>query len=117
VFVADRDDRVSKLNETAGEALAASPTAPLGDSFASLTDRTVASPAETDTVALDTDAGKRTFDPEVTEFQAQRGRRLGSLLGLRDVTERELRKRRLEVVKRVLRHSTVSGPSSEPGLA
>lgn len=105
VFVVDRDDRVVKLNETASETLDVPPARPLGDSFLSLTGTTVDDLAEMETVTWETDAGQRQFDPQVTAFTDQHGRRLGSLVSLRDVTERELRKQRLEVLNRVLRHN------------
>jgi signal transduction histidine kinase len=105
VFVVDRDDRIVKLNETAVDTLGVSATAPLGRPFATVTDFDVEALADADTVDLETVAGRRQFDPQVTAFTDQHGRRLGSLLSLRDVTERELRKQRLEVLNRVLRHN------------
>jgi len=107
VFVVDREDRVVKLNETAVDTLGVSATAPLGRSFASVTGFDVDALADADTVELETAAGRRRrrFDPQVTTFTDQHGRKLGSLLSLRDVTERELRKQRLEVLNRVLRHN------------
>ncbi|MEF8871935.1 MAG: ATP-binding protein [Haloarculaceae archaeon] len=105
VFVVDRDDRVIKLNETATETLDMSPTDPLGNSFSSLVGRSVEELQETETVELETAVGTRKFDPQVSAFTDQHDRRLGSLVSLRDVTERELRKQRLEVLNRVLRHN------------
>jgi signal transduction histidine kinase len=105
VFVVDREDRVITLNEAAAEAVADAPTDPLGESFSSLTDRSVEALAEAETVELETSVGRRKFDPAVTAFTDQHDRRLGSLLSLRDVTDRELRKQRLEVLNRVLRHN------------
>lgn len=105
VIVVDRDDRVIKLNEAAAETLADSPSSPLGESFESLTSLSVPSLKKAETVELETNAGNRKFDPQVTSFTDQHNRRLGSLLSLRDVTERELRKQRLEVLNRVLRHN------------
>jgi len=105
VFVVDREDRVVKLNETAVDTLGVSAAAPLGRPFAAFTGFDVDALADADTVELETVAGRRRFDPQVTAFTDQHGRRLGSLLSLRDVTERELRKQRLEVLNRVLRHN------------
>lgn len=105
IMVVDDDDRIITLNETAVETLAESPRNPLGESFKSLTGFTVSSLAAAETVELETNTGRRKFDPEVTEFSDQHDRRLGFLLSLRDVTERELRKQRLEVLNRVLRHN------------
>jgi len=105
VFVVDSDDRIIKLNRRAAEELADSPSAPLGESFETLTGRSVSALAAADTVELETPSGRRTFDAQVTAFTDQHDRQLGSLLSLRDVTDRELRKQRLEVLNRVLRHN------------
>ncbi len=105
VFVVDRAGRVIKLNETAATRLGVDRTTPLGDPFEELLGETVDELADTETVELETAVGKRKFDPQVTAFTDQHGRRLGRLVSLRDVTERELRKQRLEVLNRVLRHN------------
>lgn len=105
VFVIDQDDRVIKINETATETLGVSATDPLGDSFASLVRWSVEELQEMETVELETAVGTRKFDPQVSTFTDQHGRQLGSLVSLRDVTQRELRKQRLEVLNRVLRHN------------
>jgi signal transduction histidine kinase len=105
VFVVDRDGRVIKINQTATETLAVEPTEPLGSPFASLVGRSVDALRESDTVELETAVGTRQFDPQVSAFTDQHGRQLGSLLSLRDVTTRELRKQRLAVLNRVLRHN------------
>ncbi|WP_436935642.1 ATP-binding protein [Halovenus marina] len=105
VFVVDTDGRIIKINETAVETLDASPSDPLGDPFDSLVSVSVDDLQSTETVELETVAGMRKFDPQITTFTDQHGRPLGSLVSLRDVTERELRKQRLEVLNRVLRHN------------
>jgi signal transduction histidine kinase len=105
VVVVDRDQRVIKLNETAAETLGVDRTAPLGNPLANLLGRSVEELRDLETVELTTAVGTRKFDPQVTSFTDQHGRRLGSLLSLRDVTDRELRKQRLEVFNRVLRHN------------
>ena len=105
VFVVDRDNRVIKLNRTASETLDISRTDPLGEPFESVAGYSVAELDGKETVEMETAVGQRKFDPQVTSFTDQHGRRLGSLLSLRDVTERELRKQRLEVLNRVLRHN------------
>ena len=105
VFVVDRDSRIIKLNQTASETLGLSRTEPLGEPFESVVGRSVAELDGSETVEMETVTGQRKLDPQVTSFTDQHGRRLGSLLSLRDVTERELRKQRLEVLNRVLRHN------------
>jgi signal transduction histidine kinase len=105
VLVVDDAGRVITLNETATETLDVSSTDPLGESIESLIGRTVTHFERRETVDLETTTGKRKFDPQATTFTDQHGRSLGTLLSLRDVTDRELRKQRLEVLNRVLRHN------------
>jgi len=105
IVVVDQDGRVVKINETGAETLGVSLTDPLGEPFTSLLCRSVEDLQAADTIELETADGKRKFDPQVTAFTDQHDRCLGHLLSLRDVTERELRKQRLEVLNRVLRHN------------
>jgi signal transduction histidine kinase len=105
VFVIDRDGIVVKINRTALDRLGISEPDSLGRPFDEVLEPTVQRLRTTETVELQTVAGTRKFDPQVTAFTDQHGRRLGSLLSLRDVTDRELRKQRLEVLNRVLRHN------------
>jgi len=105
IIVVDRDGRVIKINETVTETMDVSPTEPLGESVASLTGHTVEKLRRSETVTLQTPVGSRKFDPEVSAFTDQHDRQLGTLLSLRDVSEREIRKQRLEVLNRVLRHN------------
>jgi signal transduction histidine kinase len=105
VFVVDRDDRIIKLNEQVTTTLGLSERGPLGEPFTSVVGQSVGELDGAETVELETAAGQRKFDPQVTAFTDQHGHRLGSLLSLRDVTDRELRKQRLEVLNRVLRHN------------
>jgi signal transduction histidine kinase len=109
VFVVDNDERVIKLNETASKTFDVSPVDPLGDPLESVLGQTATQLADLDTVELETAAGKRKFDSQVTTFTDQHGQTLGTLLSLRDVTDRELRKQRLEVLNRVLRHNLRNG--------
>jgi signal transduction histidine kinase len=105
VFVADHDDRIIKTNETAAATLGISRTESLGEPLSSVVAYDVAELADSETVELETTVGNRQFDPQVTAFTDQHDRQLGTLLSLRDVTDRELRKQRLEVLNRVLRHN------------
>ncbi|MFB6107628.1 MAG: ATP-binding protein [Haloplanus sp.] len=105
VVVVDRDGRVIKLNEAAVQTLCDSPVGPLGEPLSSVIPHGIQTLRDAESVELETSAGRRKFDPEVTGFTDQYDRPLGSLLSLRDVTDRELRKQRLEVLNRVLRHN------------
>jgi signal transduction histidine kinase len=105
VFVVDGNGRVIMINETAAETLELSESEPLGGPFGLLLGRTVEELRDTATVELETAVGTRKFDPQVSAFTDQHDRQLGYLVSLRDVTDRELRKQRLEVLNRVLRHN------------
>lgn len=58
-----------------------------------------------DTAEIQTDQGVRQFDPEVTTLTDQHGRKIGTMVSLRDVTDREIRRQRLEVLNRVVGHN------------
>lgn len=105
VIVTDGEERVIKLNETAVGALDSASDARLGEPLESLLGSTVGALRAAETVELGTDAGTRKYDPQVSDLTDQHGRRLGYMLSLRDVTDRELREQRLEVLNRVLRHN------------
>lgn len=58
-----------------------------------------------ETVELQTVEGVRQFDPRVTELTDQHDRRIGSMVSLRDITDREIRRQRLAVLNRIVRHN------------
>ena len=58
-----------------------------------------------ETVELDVAGAAAKFDPQVSTVFDRRDHRLGTVVSLREVTERELRKERLAVLNRVLRHN------------
>lgn len=60
---------------------------------------------EADTVEVRTTDGKRTFDPSVTPLADQYDEPVGHLVSLHDVTDREIRRQRLEVLNRIMRHN------------
>jgi PAS domain-containing protein/two-component sensor histidine kinase len=105
VVIVDDDDRVLKLNEAARERLSGGEEPPLGARLPAVAEHDTGTLAASDTVELPTDGGVRTFDPRVTALTDQHGRRLGSMVSLRDVTDREIRRQRLAVLNRVLRHN------------
>ncbi|MXR50070.1 PAS domain S-box protein [Halovenus sp. WSH3] len=57
-----------------------------------------------ETISLETTAGRRQYDPQVSEL-THGDTELGAVLSLRDVTDRQLREQRLAVLNRVLRHN------------
>jgi signal transduction histidine kinase len=105
VFVVDEHGRLVKLNRTAAELLDVTQREPLGDTFAECLDVSIDTLRGMETFELQTTIGRRQFDPEVSTFTDQHDRKLGYIVSLHDVTERELRKQRLAVLNRVLRHN------------
>jgi PAS domain S-box-containing protein len=105
VFVVDDRDRVVKLNETAVEQLGVDRAEALDARLPDLLDHEATDLADLETVTIQTEAGTRRYDPEVSTITAPPERELGAMLSLRDVTERELREQRLAVLNRVLRHN------------
>ena len=105
VFVVDQHGRMVKVNRMAAKLLDVTSREPLGGQFESCLDVAIEELRRMETFELQTTVGRRQFDPEVSTFTDQHGRLLGYIVSLHDVTERELRKQRLEVLNRVLRHN------------
>ncbi len=105
VFVVDQHDRVIKLNPRAAETFGVSQTEALGEPVQGVLEASLSELREMETYELNTGVSRRQFDPEVSAFTDQHDRQLGYIVSLHDVTERELRKQRLEVLNRVLRHN------------
>jgi signal transduction histidine kinase len=59
----------------------------------------------TETVELDVAGASGKYDPQVSTVFDRRNQQLGAVISLREVTQRELRKERLAVLNRVLRHN------------
>ncbi|MEF8813864.1 MAG: ATP-binding protein [Halovenus sp.] len=103
IFVVDGTDTIIRYNATATETLSDPPVPgepvreSLGFDTATLDTR--------ETVSLETESGKRQYDPQVSPITDGRGTEIGAVLSLRDVTDRELREQRLSVLNRVLRHN------------
>ena len=104
VFVTDADDTVVRCNPRVTETLPVDRETVLATPLADHLDHTVEELRERETVALETVAGKRQYDPQVSVIE-QDGSELGGVLSLRDVTDRQLREQRLAVLNRVLRHN------------
>jgi len=105
VLIVDDDSRLIKRNETATRQLAGSGGDPVGSPLAELVGVDVDALQSQETVELQTADGVCKFDPQVSPLTDQHGRTLGSIVSLRDVTEREMRRQRLEVFNRLLRHN------------
>jgi signal transduction histidine kinase len=105
LFVLDREGQLIRVNNTARDRLATADSALVGGPIEAVLDTPIEALREQETVDLETVVGRRQFDPQVSEFTDQHDRPLGFVVSLRDVTERELREQRLEVLNRVLRHN------------
>ncbi len=99
VAVVDTDGRIVRSNAAA--------RATFGDvsSLAYVTDCGIETLTDRETVACWTTAGRRQFDPRVTPLYTDGGATLGHTVTFVDVTTREIRRQRLSVLNRVLRHN------------
>ena len=99
VAVVDIDGRIVRSNAAA--------RATFGDvsSLADVTDCGIETLTDRETVACWTTAGRRQFDPRVTPLYTDGGATLGHTVTFVDVTTREIRRQRLSVLNRVLRHN------------
>jgi signal transduction histidine kinase len=105
MFIADCDGRVVRINETALATLDTARSDAVGSRLSEVLDHDRGTLRRSETVALQTADGTRRYDPQVTAVRDHRDTRLGTMLSLRDVTDRELREQRLAVLNRVLRHN------------
>lgn len=101
VVVADDDGRVVELNDTASRVLGIDQAA--SHTVESVLGHSVAALDRAETVALPDDRCQ--YDPQVSHLTDHRDRRIGAVVSLRDVTDRERREQRLAVLNRVLRHN------------
>jgi PAS domain-containing protein len=104
IVITDDDGRVLDCNPATRSELDAG-TDPLGERLPAILDTDIETLESRDAVELSTDGGVRTFDPRVTALTDQHGSRLGSMVSLRDITDREIRRQRLEVLNRIMRHN------------
>lgn len=102
VFVVDRDGRVARVNPAAEDHFG---TIDAGVQISEVTDSGVESLTERETIRCQTTSGQRQFDPRITELRNDRDELLGLTITLFDVTDREIRQQRLQVLNRVLRHN------------
>lgn len=105
IFVVDQNERVIKLNPKAAEEFAVSRTEPLGEPIDEILGTSLDDLRGMETYERRSGVSRQQFDPEIASFTDQHDRQLGHIVSLHDVTERELRKQRLEVLNRVLRHN------------
>jgi signal transduction histidine kinase len=99
VLVVDEENRVVHTNDAAEAAFGDVERLP------EATDAGFETLADRETVSCWTRTGRRRFDPRVTRFHDEFDETLGATVALIDVTDREIRRQRLEVLNRVLRHN------------
>ncbi|MEZ3170100.1 HAMP domain-containing sensor histidine kinase [Halorubrum sp. RMP-47] len=101
VFVVDRQGRIARANTAARETFTVDSSAQI-DRILGLE---IPELVDSETAEFQTVRGRRQFDPRVTELRNGRDELLGYTLALFDVTDREIRQQRLQVLNRILRHN------------
>ena len=105
VFVVSNNDDVVRINKTALSVLGRDRESARATDLSALLGQGTGELREQQTVTLETATGTRRYDPQVSALTGGDGRTLGTLVSLRDVTDRQLREQRLSVLNRVLRHN------------
>jgi signal transduction histidine kinase len=105
MFVVDADERVVRSNRIAVEKLDTTRSKLLKSEIGDIVGYEVDEIAASDTITLETSAGVRQYDSQLSVVTDPHGNRLGSVLSFRDVSDREVSQQRLSVLNRVLRHN------------
>jgi len=105
MFVVDADEQVIQSNRIAVEKLDTTRGELLKSEIGDIVGDEIDEIAASETVALETSAGVRQYDSQLSAVTDLHGNRLGSVLSFRDVSDREVRQQRLSVLNRVLRHN------------
>jgi signal transduction histidine kinase len=102
VLIINTDENIINAN-AAATALFGSDI--VGESFETVFEQSVSSVRACNTLEHSTTSGTQTFDPRVSSITGGSGQRLGITITLIDVTDREMRRQRIEVLNRILRHN------------
>jgi len=102
VLIINTDENIVNAN-AAAKAIFGSDIA--GESFENVLGQSVASVRACDTLEYSTTTGTQKLDPRVSTITGGSGQRLGLTVTLIDVTDREMRRQRIEVLNRILRHN------------
>lgn len=105
VVLTDDSEQVIELNEAVTDRLDVSESGTLASPIGDLLGADVDELRSLDTLALHTHDGHRQFDVHVSTTGDQHGHTLGYIVTLHDVTERQIRQQRLQVLNRILRHN------------
>jgi signal transduction histidine kinase len=102
VFVVNTAGRVVSANAAAQSLFGADV---IGDVFDNILGHPVSTLRDRETLEQQTSTGYRQFDPRVSTITGGGGQRLGVAITLIDVTDREMRRQRIQVLNRILRHN------------
>jgi signal transduction histidine kinase len=105
MFVVDADERVIQSNRTAVEKLNVTRSNLLTSEIGDIIGYGIDEIAASETIILETSAGVRQYDSQLSVVTDPHNNRLGSVLSFRDVSDREVSQQRLSVLNRVLRHN------------
>ena len=112
VVMVDEHDRVLRLNGQASETFGVTESSGVGRQVGAVLGVATADLAAEETVSLRTDSGTRQFEVTRSAVSDRAGGPRGHVLVLRDVTDRQTREQRLDVLNRVLRHNLRNDASS-----
>ena len=115
VVVVDGQERIVDLNRAAQRALDTSLDAAVGDPLAA--HLAVEDVTAVDTVDIDEPDGTSHYEASVSAITDHADRVVGHALVLRDVTDRRMRRQRLQVLNRVLRHNLRNDMTAVMGYA
>ena len=105
MLVVDTDEQIIQSNRIAVEKLDTTQSEFLKSKIGDVIGYDIDEIAASETITLETSAGVRQYDSQLSAVTDIHGNRLGSVLSFRDVSEREVRQQRLSVLNRVLRHN------------
>lgn len=105
VVVTDEDGRILELNPTTRRRLDVSAGEVLGFEIEDVVGMSLETIREEQTLALEAPGGRVVFEPSISELTDRHDHLLGYAVVLRDMTERTVRRQRLRVLNRVLRHN------------
>ncbi len=102
VIIVGRDGSIVQANETAAQLFGNDIER---KQFTEVLDSPVTELSEQKSLQHWTERGRMQFDPRISTLANSQGQVLGYTVTLLDVTEREIRQQRIEVLNRVLRHN------------
>lgn len=105
MFIVDTDEQIIQTNRVGIKKVDTTRGDLLESKIKDVTGYGIGELADNDTISLKTPVGVRQYDPQLSALTDPHNNRIGSILSLRDVTDREISQQRLTVLNRVLRHN------------